>query len=297
MEMYYNFTMSGDIIPREKKDGSIKNIDEKRNKEANVLGFTYEGTMEFTSSCSKMEIPSLQNKVVLSAKNGTYLVMTQASFENKKDVNMSFKKKNSYGENLIAEYLINMRIPFIRECSILGYNLSNYYKEIRNTLLKKDLILLKELERAIADFIIVPKDNMPTIILAINGSDHFKKYDPLWKEFKDSGLARKLNFEYIVMDTNSYKTIKNNEMAQKKLLEEIDYILGINLFYGDEKTLMQSLENYQDDLLAKMIASMLEKYNIKRVLKILGKIRYFHRSRTYKDYKEISYMNYDEMVY
>lgn len=108
---------------------------------------------------------------------------------------------------------------------------------------------MKKLEKAIADFIVFREDG-PSIILAINGSFHHKQYDVLWKQFLASGLAEKLGYQYLVVDTSEYKSIKNNKMAQMDLLEKVSNMLGI------EPPTEEMKEGYEAAITCKKVKSI-----------------------------------------
>ena len=290
MVSYDIFTMDG----KREKTFAITNREifahNKREYIANVLGLNYEGVLKYKNPRSKYDNPTIQEKIVISSSNGTYLAMSKKSFETKKEVNMSFKKNNSYGENLIAEYFINTYVDFIRECSIMGYHLSPKYEEVKNLLSQEAKDLLEELERAIADFIVFPcKKDEPTIILAINGSLHHKKYDELWTKFEELGLAKMLNFKYVVIDTCcDYQNIKNNEMSQIRLIDYIDSITG-KFYHGNYKEIKKELKSMKKNLVSKEIASLLRDYSEVSSDEILNAARSYYNYISYEDFNESEY--------
>lgn len=86
------------------------------------------------------------------------------------------------------------------------------------------------------------KDEL-TIILAINGSLHHKKYDELQIKFQNLELANMLNFKYVVIDTCcNYANIKNNKKSQKELINFIDSNFGANMYYGTYKEIGKELK-------------------------------------------------------
>lgn len=287
----YDFTINGDRFDRDLNIERVRNVDFKRDSIANALGLNYEGILKYQSPRSKKKNPTIQEKIVVSSSNGTYLAMSKKSFESKKEVNMSIKKNNSYGENLIAEYFINVGVTFLREVSIMGYNLTHRYRQIKGILSQEAKDLLEELEKAIADFMIFPYEkDEPTIILAINGSLHHKKYDELWTKFQDLGLANMLNFKYVVIDTCcDYANIKNNEKSQKELIDFVDSNFGANMYYGNYKEIGEELKYMKKELASKEIASILRDYGFLERNEILEKARDYHYEMSKGNFNEATY--------
>jgi len=290
MENYYVFTMDGRREEGKLNNGRTIVANERRWFIANALGLNYEGILKYRNPRSKKDNPTIQEKIVVSSDNGTYLAMSMKSFETKKEVNMSFKKNNSYGENLIAEYFINVGVTFLRECSIMGYHLSPKYEEVKNLLSQEAKDLLEELNGAIADFMVFPyRKNEPTIILAINGSLHHKKYDELWAKFEELGLANMLNFKYVVIDTCcDYANIKNNEMSQMRLIDYVDSIFK-QMYYDEDRLLKEVLKDIKMSLASKEIAAILKDCDAIKRDKILNVAKSYYNQMSYEDFNQMGY--------
>ena len=231
------------IVERIKLNGEARKVDKKRASIAAQMDVKYLGVKETIANIDK---PSLQQKIVVEMPNKTILAMSLNTFLHKEEVNKNCKKFN-VSENLVAEHLLKNGVKFFREVSINGYELSENFQQKKFT--NDELNLLKKLEKAIADFIVFREDG-PSLILSINGSFHHKQYDCLWKQFMTSGLAEKLGYQYQVVDTSEYKSVKNNKNAQMDLLEKVSQVLGI------EAPTEEMKEEYETAITCKQVQSI-----------------------------------------
>lgn len=244
--------LNGSIEKRVKKNGNMLKVDKKRNKVAKKLNVIYHGVLEYITPFSKKQKPALQRKVIVQTVNGFLFAMTAKAFYGKKQVKEGERKTNSYAESLITEYLISKDVNFLREICIVGYKLSDNYKKVESSLSSKEIYLLERLERALVDFAIV-YDDKTTILLSIEGKMHHKQYDKLWKEFSDSGLASKLGYIYMTIDTTLNDNLKNNFKEQKKLFDNLSKKLCLPNVLNDDE-----LRHYEDEILVKKACAIIE---------------------------------------
>lgn len=260
---------NGESFIRNHSDSRRRKADKKRDHIAAKLHTKYLGVRKIVSK--KLENPTTYEYILLGLKNGTILEMSKAAFENKLKVNSGKKKKNSAAELVIAAYLEKNNIHFMREARIAGFNISERYMNIKDTLSEEEKNVLDAISHSIMDFIIFPRSkDEPTRLIGINGSMHYAKYDASWSKFTETGLAAKLGFVCDIIDSSSFKTTKDDPKAVEFLLREISDTLGIPCdydFIGEYTEIAKKKENedrleVQAIAIAKKLLAELNEYGL-----------------------------------
>lgn len=237
---------SVEVSIRKNKNGENKVVDKRRDEVAEKIGFiTYLGVYLHRAFFSKSQNPCVQRFVLIQLLNGMKMAMTANAFYNKLNVSAGFKKLNSLAEELIVELLQKFNVKFLREATIIGFELNEKYikAEEEGSLTYEDKHLLKRLSKAIVDFVISTENS--TILLSAEGTMHHKEYDEDWNKFVSSGLAEKLGYQYIAFNTITDKKLEGNYELQMDLLNCLSNKLNLSKINLDDLGVFNTRINWK----------------------------------------------------